>query len=59
MANDVSAMGSASEVVDQNLDGFFMGKEVNPKAKNVRRTEQKKKRSSDTSEDMEVLQLKR
>ncbi len=40
LSKDVSATGSANEVVDQNLDGFFINKTLNPEQVLLRRAEQ-------------------
>jgi uncharacterized membrane protein len=38
--NDVSAMGSTSQVVAQNLNGFFLSSKVNPKVRKIKIAEQ-------------------
>lgn len=40
ISNDVSATGSANAIMDQNLDGFFINKELNPDQVLIRQSEQ-------------------
>ena len=40
ISNDISATGSANAIVDQNLDGFFLNKELSPEQIIIRKAEQ-------------------
>lgn len=40
ISNDVSATGSANAIMDQNLDGFFINKDLNPDQVLIRQSEQ-------------------
>jgi hypothetical protein len=40
ISNDVSATGGANAIMDQNLDGFFINKELNPDQVLIRQSEQ-------------------
>jgi len=40
LSKDVSASGSANEIIDQNLDGFFINKNLNPDQVMLRKAEQ-------------------